>query len=93
MTAPLPAQERFVLRANSIIHLTHHHFAVVHLLRARDGTPHGGARLFVALGDEEGGRIDVYLGETFPIGDQTWRLDEVTMPENRRFTATVTRVG
>lgn len=45
----------------------------------------------VVFGDDER-RVDVYLGEMFPIGDQTWRVDEVTMPENRRFTATVTRV-
>lgn len=88
-----PQEDRFVLTANAITHLPHHHFAVVHLLPNADDTGPGGARLFVALGDEEGGRIDVYLGETFPIGEQVWRLDEVVMPENRRFTATVTRVG
>lgn len=87
----VPGQERFVLRANAITNLDHHRFAVVHLLRGRDGTPHGGARLFVAFGGN-GWDADVYVGETFPIGDQTWRLDEVTMPEDRRFTATVTRV-
>ncbi|HEY9389156.1 MAG TPA: DUF6406 domain-containing protein [Mycobacteriales bacterium] len=89
MTAP--SQERHVLHANAITNLPHHRFAVVHLLPARDSTAHGGARLFVVLGDDEWD-ADVYVGETFPIGEQVWRLDEVTMPDNRRFTATVTRI-
>lgn len=89
MTAPNP--ERFVLHANAITNLDHHRFAVVHLLPNTDDSGPGGARLFLVFGDDEWD-ADVYLGETFPIGDQTWRLDEVTMPEDRRFTATVTRV-
>lgn len=86
-----PGMERFVLHANAITHLSHHRFAVVHLLPNRDGTPHGGARLFVVYGGDEWD-TDVHVGETFAVGDQTWRLDEVEMPEDRRFTATVTRV-
>ena len=89
MTAP--SQERHVLHANAITNLPHHRFAVVHLLPNAEDTGPGGARLFVVLNDEEWD-ADVYVGETFPIGEQVWRLDEVVMPDNRRFTATVTRV-
>jgi hypothetical protein len=90
MTGPGP--QRHVLRANAITNLPDRHFAVVHLLPNADGSAPGGARLLVVVGEQEH-KVSVQVGETFPVGDETWRLDEVTMPEDRRFTATISRVG
>jgi hypothetical protein len=90
MTAPGP--QRHVLRANAITNLPDRRFAVIHLLPNPDRTAPVGARIFLVLGDSSS-EFDVMLGETFPVGDETWRLDEVTMPEDRRFTATISRVG
>lgn len=83
--------EEYVLHANSITHRDSGAFAVIHLLTGRDGSPHGGARLFSVVDGVEH-ELDVYVGESFPVGAETWRLDEVDMPEDRRFTATITRV-
>ena len=82
-----PDTQPLVLHANAIVHRDTGAFAVIHLLRGRDGTPHGGARLLVVVDGVER-QLDVHVGETFPVGDQTWRLDEVQMPDNHRFTAT-----
>jgi hypothetical protein len=59
-------------------------FAVIHLLKGPDGAPHAGARLLIVLNGQET-KVNVQVGETFPVGEETWRLDEVTMPEDRRF--------
>lgn len=83
--------ERHVLRANSILNMPGRSFAVMHLLRGPENTPHGGARLLVVVDDEEQ-KHDVHVGETFPVGTQTWRLDDVQMPEDRRFSATISRI-
>jgi hypothetical protein len=84
-------RESYRLRANTITNLPDRRYAVIHLLPNADSSGPGGARLLVVVGEQEQ-TPSVQVGETFPVGGETWRLDEVTMPENQRFTATISRV-
>lgn len=64
-------------------------FGVIYV-DAREGHP-----LTVRLGvaAEEENRYTLRLGDTFPVGDQTWRLDRVDDPGTRNWTVVLTKVG
>ena len=56
---------------------------------AREDNP-----LVVRLGvvDDEEHRYDLRVGDTFPVRDQTWKLDKVENPGGRDWTVTLSRI-
>ncbi|GLY74100.1 DUF6406 domain-containing protein [Actinoallomurus iriomotensis] len=63
-------------------------FAIINV-DAREGHP-----LVVRLGvvDDEEHRYNLHPGDTFPVRDQTWKLDRVENPGSPDWTIVLTRV-
>lgn len=61
---------------------------------AREGHPLT-VRLGVATGEtaEEERRYLLHPGDTFPVGDRTWRLERVENPTTRDWTVVLTEAG
>jgi Family of unknown function (DUF6406) len=80
--------EEIVLRHGLQANVNIGRFGVLNV-DARENNP-----LVVRLGvvDDEEHRYNLRLGDTFPVRDQTWRLDRVENPGGRDWTVTLSRV-
>ena len=81
-------EEQIVLRHGHQANVGIGRFGVLNV-DARENNP-----LVVRLGvvDDEEHRYNLRLGDTFPVRDQTWRLDRVDNPGGRDWTVTLSRV-
>ena len=62
------------------------------LFRVREGGDGEPPEVVVAVKDDREHKITLHLGDTFPVGDQTWRLDRIASAGGNRLGAVFTRI-
>ncbi|SPT58761.1 Uncharacterised protein [Actinomadura madurae] len=62
------------------------------LIRVREGQNGNLPEVVVAVKDSEEGTFTLHPGDTFPIGEQTWRFDRVVKAGGNRLGAVFARV-
>lgn len=64
-------------------------FGVIHV-DAREGHP---LTVRLAVETDEDRAYTLQLGDTFPVGDQTWRLERVENPDREAWNVVLTKVA
>ncbi|MCP9953899.1 DUF6406 domain-containing protein [Actinomadura madurae] len=62
------------------------------LVRVREGQNGNPPEAVVAVKDSEEGTFTLHPGDTFPIGEQTWRFDRVVQAGGNRLGAVFARI-